>query len=404
MTEVMDILFEESLDSAYPIFSLPSQAINRVTSSFHKLILNHIVSSKSNEFYPKHLRETFDLYRLSYQVSREVGALKMREYFSTYHQQDLITFLHYVSFRYQGSNIFEFPQHLLELFGQTDVDSVLLKDIKLPFSTIYIHFGKQEHLKISSHVCSVIDAFKSESETPVKDIQFLLDGAYISQCPDTKSLNILFTTVRNDSRDTVNRVSTNCIDSYEENSIINLEAVHPDISIAEVLDLIREMSLNNKEHAISESSYNTEIAQIIKQLKLVINCLLYLQSYPEDITEDYPESAPSNLVAKTKKNSGVKAIAEKELNQLGYRKIKLIGNKRILFPTIDDTERALTTDEDKQTKQPHRRRTHLRKQRYGKGLESWRYIWIKEAIIHKDKYEPSQQYRIYEVSQNMAPQ
>ena len=93
MTEVMDILFEESLDSAYPIFSLPSQAINRVTSSFHKLILNHIVSSKSNEFYPKHLRETFDLYRLSYQVSREVGALKMREYFSTYHQQDLITFL-----------------------------------------------------------------------------------------------------------------------------------------------------------------------------------------------------------------------------------------------------------------------------------------------------------------------
>lgn len=94
----------------------------------------------------------------------------------------------------------------------------------------------------------------------------------------------------------------------------------------------------------------------------------------------------------------------KELNQLGYRKIKLIGNKRKFFPTIDDTERALTTDEDKRTMQPHRRRTHLRKQRYGTNLKSWRYIWIKEAIIHKDKYEPSQQYRIYEVSQNMAPQ
>lgn len=49
--------------------------------------------------------------------------------------------------------------------------------------------------------------------------------------------------------------------------------------------------------------------------------------------------------------------------------------------------------------QPHRHRTHLRKQRYGKGLEHWRYQWIKETIIHKDKYEPSQQYRIYEVSE-----
>lgn len=104
ITKVMDILLEKSLGSAYPIFSLPDQTINRVSSCFHELILSHLVSSKSNEFYPKHLRETFNLYKLSYQVSRQVGAEKMREYFSTYYKQERINTSHRSSTGYMRPN------------------------------------------------------------------------------------------------------------------------------------------------------------------------------------------------------------------------------------------------------------------------------------------------------------
>jgi restriction endonuclease S subunit len=81
-----------------------------------------------------------------------------------------------------------------------------------------------------------------------------------------------------------------------------------------------------------------------------------------------------------------------------------LNEQRRLTETFPTTDSEASLDEDKRTMQPHRRRTHIRKQRYGKGLESWRYVWIKETTIHKDKYQSPQQYRIYEVSEQTQTQ
>lgn len=399
ITEVMDILFRDCKDGTYPVFELPQQTRKEIDTCFYKLILNHLISSVSKELYPDYLRKMYGICQTCYNLGNQSGAEVLSEYLQTYHNDDLIVFEQYTSFRYYGSNIFEFPAHLLELFRQTDVDSVLLRDIRLPFGTIYIHFGKQENIKVYGNIASVINRFKPQQpSTPNQDdIHFLLDGAYISQCRKTNCLKVTFTSVKNKQ----GKYTTNCIDSYEEIVSLVLEAAFTDTSIDEAVELIRKFLLNDKTYRTSELEINTITNQIIEYLKLAINCALYLQSYPDDITDDYSLEAPTNLVSQTKRNSGVRAVAEKKLSQQGYRKIKFCGKVRraeTSFPTID-TERTLTTDEDKRTMQPHRRRTHIRKQRYGKGLESWRYVWIRETTIHKDKYQSSQQYRIYEVSE-----
>jgi hypothetical protein len=87
------------------------------------------------------------------------------------------------------------------------------------------------------------------------------------------------------------------------------------------------------------------------------------------------------------------------------RKIKFCGRKRQQFWQLEDEEDSEPVlvgagrGEPKQNMPPHKRRAHLRKQRYGEELQSWRYVWIKETTIHKDKYQqmPSL-YRIYEVA------
>ncbi|BDA75940.1 hypothetical protein CAL7716_101060 (plasmid) [Calothrix sp. PCC 7716] len=400
ITEAVNILLRDCRDGAHPIFLLPPQTQKETDTYFYKLILNHIASSTSKELYPTYLRKMYKMCESYYTLGNEAGSELLYEYLQTYYTDDLIIFEQNTSFNYYGKNIFEFPPHLLELFSQTDVDSVLTKDILLPFGTIYVHFGKQENIKVYGNISYIVSKCKSQlpfTANNQEDIHFLLDGAYISQHPEANDLKIAFTSVKNQA----SKFTSNCVDSYEEIVSIVLKQASTDMTIKEGVESIRKILRHDKVYQTSQLDIDTTINQIIEYLKLAINCALYLQSYPDDITEDYPTEAPANLVTQTKRNSGVKAIAEKKLTQLGYKKIKFCGKRRAStsFPTID-TERALTDDDSERTVQPHRRRAHLRKQRYGTNLQSWRYIWIKESIIHKDKYQNSSpQYRIYEVSE-----
>ncbi|GAA6624286.1 hypothetical protein [Scytonema sp. NUACC26] len=61
---------------------------------------------------------------------------------------------------------------------------------------------------------------------------------------------------------------------------------------------------------------DNKFKQIIHYINLVVNCLLYLQSYPEEIQEDYPHVAPQNLVNRTKYASQSGIIAQKKLNNV----------------------------------------------------------------------------------------
>lgn len=51
--------------------------------------------------------------------------------------------------------------------------------------------------------------------------------------------------------------------------------------------------------------------------------------------------------------------------------------------TIDDTVLVGASVENSRSVISHKIRSHLRKQRYGRGLEQWKFIWIKETTIHR---------------------
>lgn len=130
---------------------------------------------------------------------------------------------------------------------------------------------------------------------------------------------------------------------------------------------------------------------------MVINCILYLQSYPQEIELDYLPVIPKKIL-------GFGKVATTP-NQAEYRKIQFCGRNRkhviefIKEEIVDEKLLKGATSEMSvhRSLPPHKRRAHLRKQRYGKKLEQWRYVWIKETTIHKEKYQPSNGYRIYEV-------
>jgi len=124
---------------------------------------------------------------------------------------------------------------------------------------------------------------------------------------------------------------------------------------------------------------NVSLSQFTDCLKLIINCLLYLQSYPNEIEDAYPDSAPPNLIAQTKTKTFVAGVATRKLSDLGYRKIKFCGRNFQLIQQINleaegeeilNTEDSIPNGSISRTVSPHKRRIHRRKQRYSKGLQS----------------------------------
>lgn len=378
--------------------------------------IRQISSSVSNEAYPTYVRKIDKMGKIASSLKDGSEMDYAAEFFDLITNDEYITFEQYVSFSIHGSNIFEFSTDLLDFFAKTDVDNVLLKDIRLPFSTIYLYFGRQEDKKINGNISSIIESLKQNNISNLQeDTHFLLDGAYISQCPNTGTLTINLTSVKNKSSKYIN----NCTDCYEETLSFTLRANSVNTNVREAAAIHRQISLDLNRNIVKQKKnegtatkmyfdaayLNERVDTIIDYLKLIINCVLYLQSYPDDIEEDYPDSTPKNLVEQTKRAPGAAAAAQKKLNQLGYRKIKFCGRKRQQFWQLEDEEDSepvlvgADRGEPKRNMSPHKRRAHLRKQRYGKELQSWRYVWIKETTIHKDKYQqmPSS-YRIYEVA------
>ena len=408
-TERFLSLFEDPIKG---VFNKHKLTFNKIAKPLIKYFDNYLGDSVSSNLYSVYMRELNQekldrdsAYKNKQNVLAEKAML-------CHLNQEILVLKQYVSFIHSGNNIFEFSPHLLNLFWDTDVDNVLVEDIKLPFPTVYLHFGKQEDKKICTAICETQNmVMESNSANIGNFIDFDLDGAYVSQCRITGALDIVLTSVAN-QRQKYN----NWIDGCEDAKGFTLEIANTGNTVSNSLieaknvlrnknnKYIQDIIDKNNQDLNSITDYHSSHQLILKTafdrsaeyLKLVINCLLYLQSYPKEIVEDYPIEAPKNLVAQTKRKS-VSAVAKKKLEQLGYTKIKFCGRLQQHFEQIEDVE-SESTLEVAAMRSPHKRRSHLRKQRYGKGRAQWRYVWIKETTIHKEEYQHSENcYRIYEV-------
>ncbi|MDM9379439.1 hypothetical protein QUB80_01810 [Chlorogloeopsis sp. ULAP01] len=63
--------------------------------------------------------------------------------------------LAFVNFYSSGKNIFDFPQCLLEQFKDINIESIPLRDVKLPYPSFYLHFDLQRDFELElGHVAN----------------------------------------------------------------------------------------------------------------------------------------------------------------------------------------------------------------------------------------------------------
>lgn len=412
LKSAIQILGDDCNPSNNNIFNFPQKNIEKSFKCFEAGRIKNIQTSISKERFPQYLKMLHNQIRDFAYLSDTKNYTDLVNLLKEYNNDDYLTFLQYSSLVFNGNNIFDFDNNLLQVFETTSINNVYLKDIRLPFSTIYLHFGKQYYKRIEGAIHDLHRMSKADKNAPKpkKDIFFLLDGAYVSQCPNTGFIKITLTSTKNGA----SRNTKNCVDSYEDVMNFNLIRKFKHITVGEAAELEKQSLLARTNKFIQEIDnipssksvrLKTESIQLTTQqislitdyLKLIVNCILYLQSYPEEIEADFVREVPQQ-----KKGFGKVATSENKTEQPELRKIKFCGRKRQSFEPLEEesTDNILVgaSIENSRSLLPHKRRSHLRKQRYGKGRKQWKFVWIKETTIHREHYQPNQNsYRIYEV-------
>ena len=240
-----------------------------------------------------------------------------------------------------GRNIFTVNSHLFNLLSKSDIDTISLNTLKLPYQSLYIDFNS---------------TFEG------------IEGAYISTGANSNEpvdgISILFARSNCDIVEMEDRFTLHIPGDYIEDGSGNLIE-----NIIEIFDY----TLTEK----VESSFDYYALKV--PLTEVINILLYLSLPKKDIIEQYPSDVPTHLQnalkdADTKRR---KEKAEQAIREAGFTKVKYVGQSFNTISTGTGAGKAI-----------HWRRGHWRNQAHGEGMKLTKLLWIMPTIINADKGEP----------------
>lgn len=289
-------------------------------------------------------------------------------------------------FHLNGRNIFDLSKSLAQLFRHTDVEDVPIESVVFPYDVLYLYFGPQHDLFIGSEFD-------------------LVDGAYVVR--GQSGIGIMLTTVREDVNysSPVNRLTypdryfvCNLDQSYGTFGAAfdgALAAADP-IRIDNFDEIYQTMQKLPDEPGIRETFvklagrskglFLRESPVFREALRLVVNGLCYIGTYPNEIEESYPESAPTELIEQIQNTPPAQ---RKRLVQ----KITKLGFTRIRFPRMNFTRSERTSEKLGGEVTPYWKRGHWRNQPVGVGRQSRRLTWVRPCKVGG---EP-QQGHIYQV-------
>lgn len=315
-----------------------------------------------------------------------------------------------IEFNKSGRNIFSLAPFLIQLLNHTDIGNISFTDIKLPFNSIYLHFGALADIEYP------IDLFEHkhgiEYKLQAEDINYYLDGAFVSML-NSHSLDIRLTFI--DTRIDFNKKVPITKDYRFPTINFTLDFGKWDSETSE-FNYDKDVTFNNatvcfydiwdsntnpgeieyeKMHLLTkqpEKCNHGEWQEYVifdKALMMIVNALCYLNFVKDDIEISTTNDQATQLVlelSKTQKHQQRNKIIEK-LKRISYSKIHLFGRK------IENEFKSANSGIEVE---PHWRRGHWRNQPFGIGLTSTKLIWIKPTIVRKDKGEPTIGH-IYEV-------
>lgn len=275
----------------------------------------------------------------------------------------------YAKFVRSGSNIFSFSRELLSMLDKTDVEEIQYDNIKQPFKDYYISFRELEKNLTGEYM----------------NYEHKLDGAYISH--EIDNVLIIHLTGYND-----NKTSKNWYYHPDMSNINSLNFKTAQGTVKEGLDYLHLELIKIAERSPKELAPNVDrtFKEYSDNIKLVINCILFISSQYNDSKREFPSDTPGNLKAKLSKvNSKTqKETIETELRNNGFTKINFLGtsyNNKVNAHGHGDIA-------------THWRRGHWRNQPWGQEMKERKLIWIQPTIVRADKGEPEKGH-IYKVGE-----
>jgi len=296
----------------------------------------------------------------------------------------------YAQYCISGRNIFHFEPDIVEKFRNSDVETVPVTAVKLPFGDFYMSFGRQEDLDLW-------------------DEGYYVDGAYIQGCAPGEPIHITLTTIRDDINlkdryDWIryqDKYYSFLIDEDETQASFGEaieKALHKQLKgkdLSGLPDMSGEYDVYGQSIQVRDNKKNSSRQEIWEMecgfpvfreaLKLIINGLCYITSYREEIIKKWPEDTPKLLLdrlEKAAKPSSKQKVAS-ELISKGYVKVNYCGRQ-----VIGDNVEVISTGSREVSS--HWRRGHWRNQACGQNLKEHRQIWIMPVLVKKDKGEPEQ--------------
>lgn len=316
-------------------------------------------------------------------------------------EEETATIRKILSFYKHGRNIFNIVPFLVDLLRNTDVGNIRLQDIKLPYQSLYFHFDPINDIEFPIESLE----HKHDIHYRLQDShkKYFLDGAFVTM-ENEYSLDIVLTFIDpNDNFDerinivkdyrfpTVNytldfskwskETTKHIIDlntTFDESTICFNDIWDPETNPGEIKYDKLKLAIKNKNECF-ESEWE-EYVIMDKALKLIVNCICYLNSVDKDIEIGATNKEASDILReleKTKKAQAVNKLKDK-LKRFTYSRIHFCGNK---LKQQLQTELGGELD-------PHWRRGHWRNQPFGSGLTQTKLIWIKPTIVRKDKGQP----------------
>jgi len=307
-------------------------------------------------------------------------------------EEETITSRAIIDFWKNGRNIFHLSPFLTTLLQKTDVGNVRFEDIKLPYKSIYLHFGNVDSIEFP------VDHIEQKHRLNHLDKKYYLDGAFVTESLN-QSLQIVLTFIDKE-------------DNFNKNISINTDFRFPTVEFTLDFGEVKEgITFNDstvcffdtwesdgdpseikysKMHKLLKKPYDFEFESEFEEydlfdrsLSLIVNSLCYL-NYVDDDIEIYTTDKQSTQLLKELNQSNKKSNKEKlkrDLSRYSYSKIHLFGSK--VHSEYRVTENGIELDS-------HWRRGHWRNQPFGHKFQCRKLIWIQPTIVSTDKGDPKQ--------------
>lgn len=306
-----------------------------------------------------------------------------------------------LSFYKGGRNIFSINPFMVDLLKKTEVGNIRLRDIKLPYNSVYFHFEPIADIIFPLESLE----HKHNIEYALQDLEkhYLLDGAFVTMENDhTLDITLTFIDLKDQFKEKVGITTdyrfpavqytldfsmwqsesgfSHSLDTTFDKATVcfadiwDAEGDPGELTYGELRALTKQ----------KEKCYQSEWEEYVlmdKALRLIVNCICYLNSVDQDIEIGATQRDADDILkqlSKIKKTQLVNKLKQK-LSRFPYSKIHFCGNKlQEQFKLTNDT-----TEVD-----PHWRRGHWRNQPFGASLSQTKLIWIRPTIVRKDKGLP----------------